>query len=65
MSNTNDSATWPSLSHEQKNHQLFLIQKELLDQFLNTEAIFQAQHGKSLHDLIKKRGETEEQQSDI
>jgi hypothetical protein len=62
MSITNDSASWPSLSHEQKNHQLFLTQKGTPGQFLKTGAIFQAQHGKSLHDLIKKRGETEEQQ---
>lgn len=62
MSNTNDNIAWPSLSHEQKNHQLFLIQKELLDQFLKTGAISQAQHDKSLHDLIEKMGEAENQQ---
>lgn len=62
MSNTNDSATWSSLSHEQKNHQLFMTQKELLDQFLTTGAISQAQHDKSLHDLIEKMGETVERQ---
>lgn len=61
MSNTNDSATWSSLSHEQKNYQLFMMQKELLDQFLKTGAISQAQHDKSLHDLIEKMGEAKEQ----
>lgn len=58
MSNTNDSATWSSLAHEQKNHQLFMMQKELLDQFLKTGAISQTQHDKSIHDLIEKMGET-------
>ena len=33
-------------------HQLYLKQKALLDQFLEKGAIFQAQHDKSLHDLM-------------
>lgn len=49
---------WQSLSHAEKNHQLFLKQKALLDQFLEKGAISQAQHDKSLHDLIEKMGET-------
>ena len=49
---------WSSLTHEQKNHQLFLKQKALLDQFLEKGAISEAQHDKSLHDLIEKMGET-------
>ena len=49
---------WQSLSHAEKNHQLFLKQKALLDQFLEKGAISQAQHDKSLHDLIEKIGET-------
>jgi hypothetical protein len=49
---------WSSLTHEEKNHQLFLKQKALLDQFLEKGAISQAQHDKSLHDLIEKMGET-------
>ena len=40
-----------------KNHELFLRQKELLDLFLEHGAITQAQHDKSLHDLIEKMGE--------
>ena len=59
MDNTNDNTAWPFLTHEQKNHQLFLTQKELLDQFLKTGAISQAQHDKSLHDLIEKMGGVE------
>lgn len=54
MDSTNDNTAWSFLTHEQKNHQLFLTQKELLDQFLKTGAISQAQHDKSLHDLIEK-----------
>ncbi len=50
--------SWASLSYEEKNHQLFLQQKELLDTFLEHGAITQAQHDKSLHDLIEKMGET-------
>ena len=60
MDNTNDSIAWSSLTHEQKNHQLFLKQKELLDQFLKTGAISQVQHDKSLHDLIEQMGEAKE-----
>lgn len=63
MDNTNDNTAWSSLNYKQKNHQLFLTQKELMDQFLKTGAISQAQHDKSLHDLIEKMEETEEQQS--
>ena len=45
---------WEALSHEQKNHQLYLRQKALLDRFLEKGAISQEQHDKSLHDLIEK-----------
>ena len=54
-----ESEKWASLSYEEKNHQLFLKQKELLDGFLEHGAISQAQHDKSLHDLTEKMGETE------
>ena len=46
-----------ALSYEEKNHQLFLRQKALLDGFLERGAISQAQHDKSLHDLAEKMGE--------
>ena len=52
-----NSADWNKLTHEQKNHQLYLKQKALLDQFLERGAITQAQHDKSLHDLTVKMGE--------
>ena len=47
---------WSSLSYEEKNKVLFLRQKETLDSFLERGAISQAQHDKSLHDLIEKMG---------
>jgi len=49
---------WEVLSHEQKNHKLYLRQKALLDQFLEKGAISQEQHDKSLHDLTEKMHET-------
>lgn len=48
---------WSALSYEEKNHQLFLKQKALLDGFLEHGAISKTQHDKSLHDLIEKMGE--------
>jgi len=50
---------WNQLTHQEKNHELYLKQKLLLEQFLSTGAISQAQHDKSLHDLREKMGETE------
>ena len=54
--NINDN-NWSAMTYEEKNHQLFLHQKNLLDQFLETGAISQEQHDKSLHDLTEKMGE--------
>ena len=48
---------WSDMTHEEKNHQLFLKQKVLLDQFLEKGAISQAQHDKSLHELKEKMNE--------
>jgi len=42
---------WTELSYEEKNRQLYLRQKDLLDTFLEHKAITQAQHDKSLQDL--------------
>ena len=52
-----DNSAWEKLTYKEKNHQLFLREKELLDGFLEHGAISQAQHDKSLHDLIEKMGE--------
>ena len=48
---------WEEMTHEQKNHVLFLRQKDLLDMFLKHGAITQEQYDKSLHDLTEKMGE--------
>ncbi len=48
--------SWETLSYEDKNYQLYLRQRELLDGLLERGAISQAQHDKSLHDLIDKMG---------
>ena len=60
MNQKNTETDWANLTHEQKNHQLFLNQKAILDQFLRTGAISRAQHDKSLHDLMEKMGESPE-----
>ena len=52
-----ENKDWSALSYEEKNHQLYLRQKALLDQFLECGAITQAQHDKSLHDLTVKMRE--------
>ena len=54
-----ENAAWVAMSREEKNHQLYLKQKTLLDQFLEHGAISEAQHDKSLHDLREKMGEAE------
>ena len=51
-----ENVDWSSLTHEEKNKLLFLRQKKLLEEFLNRGAISQAQHDKSLYDLIEKMG---------
>ena len=48
---------WDRMTYAEKNHQLYLKQKELLEQFLKRGAITQKQHDKSLHDLSAKMGE--------
>ena len=50
---------WEKLSLEEKQHQLYLQQKELLDTFLEHGAITKAQHDKSLGDLREKMAEKE------
>ena len=52
-----DNTAWEKLTFQEKNHQLYLKQKELLDMFLEHGAISQEQHDKSLHDLAAKMGE--------
>ena len=52
-----DTRSWEKLSHEEKNHQLYLQQKETLDRFLRTGAISQEQHDQSLRELKEKMNE--------
>lgn len=60
MDESNSHASlWEGMTHEQKNHQLYLKQKSMLDMFLAHGAISQAQHDKSIHDLTEKMGEQE------
>ena len=59
-----EKADWSSLTYEEKNRLLFLRQKKTLDMFLERGAISQAQHDKSLHDLIEKMGMQAEVDSD-
>lgn len=47
----------PSTSRAEKNHLLYLKQKELLETFLEKGAISRAQYEKSLRDLTEKMGE--------
>ena len=56
-----EAIDWEHLDHEQRQQQLFLKQKELLDTFLSHHAISQAQYDKSLGDLrVKMSIETTE-----
>lgn len=50
---------WEKLTHTEKNHQLYLQQKETLDTLLEHGAITKAQYDKSLGDLREKMGEKE------
>jgi hypothetical protein len=47
---------WKAMSPAEKKQELFRRQKDLLDTFLSTGAISQAQHDKSLNCLIEKMG---------
>ena len=52
----NNQIEWEKISPEEKKKQLFLKQKELLDTFLEKNAISKAQYDKSLGDLRDKMG---------
>ena len=47
---------WDQLSYQEKNHQLYIRQKDMLALFLQKRAISQEQFEKSLHDLTEKMG---------
>ena len=52
----NNQTEWEKLTPEEKKKQLFLKQKELIDTFLEKNAISKAQYDKSLGDLRDKMG---------
>ena len=58
----NSDAKWEAMSPAEKKLELFRRQKDLLDTFLSTGAIDQAQHDKSLKCLIEKMGIKENQE---
>ena len=60
-----ENVDWSSLSYEEKNRLLFQRQKKTLNMFLERGAISQAQHDKSLHDLIQKMGIAIESEADL
>ena len=51
-----DQVKWQTMDHDEKNHQLFLKQKAMLQQFLANGAITQEQYNKSYGDMKKKMG---------
>ncbi len=51
-----EQEAWDKLTPEEKRIQLFLSQKETLDDFVERGAISQAQYDKSLGDLTIKMG---------
>lgn len=56
MDFTKDEIDWSNLSPEEKKKQLFLKQKAMLDQFLETGAISEKQYEISLMGLKTKMG---------
>ena len=56
MEKQQNGLSWDQLSYQEKNHQLFLRQKKLLETFLERKAISREQYEKSLHDLCEKMG---------
>ena len=51
-----DQMKWAELTPEGKKKQLYLQQKDLLDKFLERNAITKAEYEKSLGDLTLKMG---------
>ena len=47
---------WEKLSPDEKKKQLYLQQKDVLDKFLERNAITKAEYNKSLGDLTRKMG---------
>ena len=58
MNEKHEQDRWEKLTHDEKNHILYLKQKSLLETLLVRNAISRKQFDKSLHDLTVKMGET-------
>ena len=56
MDTKTEDKSWSSLTHEEKNRELFLRQGHLLDLFLERGAISQEQYDKSLGELTARLG---------
>ena len=65
MTETGKTDNWAALSLAEKKLELFRRQKDLLDTFLTTGAISQAQHDKSLNCLIEKMGIDKDEHGDV
>lgn len=52
MDTTMDQKEWEALSHEEKNHQLYLKQKAILKAFLERRAISKEQYEIDLYLLL-------------
>ena len=61
MTEAGKSDNWATLSPAEKKQELFRRQKDLLDTFLSTDAISQAQRDESLGCLIEKMGIKDDQ----
>lgn len=49
--------SWDTMTKKEKNHQLYLKQKALLDELVSHHAISDEQYEKSLADMTEKMGE--------
>lgn len=59
MSFSEDEIDWSNLTDDEKKKQLFIKQKKMLNQFLETGAISKNQYDTSLNGLITKMGITD------
>ena len=51
-----DNRAWEAMSYVERNHQLYLSQRQMLDLFLERGAISRAQHERGLAMLQRKGG---------
>ena len=58
MDYTIENPVWDAMSRREKNQQLYLSQKRMLDMFLQLGAISQEQHDLTVHFLTVRMAET-------